>query len=300
MCLLERYRLEERAQAADVRLYACRMYKALSPGAIGVSTNSLEERVHAARSGGFAGVELDIAEVARRGVDECRHILGDIKPSGWGLPTNWRGDEADWRRDLESLPSYARAASELGCPRTFTWILSGSNDRALAENRAFHIERFRPISETLDAHGCMLGLEFLGPKTLRDQFKHEFIWRMADMLDMANEIGPNVGLLLDAWHWYTGGGTPEDIRQLSANDVVYVHVNDAPAGVRVDEQVDHTRSLPGETGVIPIKEFFAALREIGYDGPIVAEPFKKELSELATDSDRLRVISQSLDKILAQ
>ena len=276
------------------------MLKALSPGAVNVSTPTLEDRVRAARDFGFQAVEVDINEVVRRGTTECLTVLEEIKPAGWGLPVEWRGEEGPWRASLEQLPAQARAAKEIGCFRTATWILPGSNDRDLAENRRFHIERFKPVAEILGEHGCSLGLEFIGPKTLRDQLKHEFIYRMEDMLELGRQIGPNVGLLLDAWHLYTSHGRVDDIRGLSAKDVVYVHVNDAPAGVDIDRQVDNVRCLPAETGVIPIGDFLRALKEIGYDGPVVPEPFKKELSDLPNDEARLKLVSESMDKMLAE
>ena len=87
---------------------------------------------------------------------------------------------------------------------------------------------------------------------MRDSAQYPFIYKMEDMLAMGAEIGPNMGLLLDCWHWHTSGGTIEDIKRLSPEQVVYVHVNDAPRGVGMDEYVDSVRGLPGETGVIDI------------------------------------------------
>ena len=122
---------------------------------------------------------------------------------------------------------------------------------------------------------------------------------MAGMLELADAIGTgNVGLLLDSWHWYTSGGTVDDILGLRAEQVVYVHVNDAPAGVPRDEQLDHIREMPGATGVIDIAGFLGALAKIGYDGPITAEPFKKELGELPAQ-EACRRTSEALDKILS-
>ena len=73
------------------------------------------------------------------------------------------------------------------------------------------------------------------------------------------------------------------MRRLQRSDVVVVHVNDAPAGVAVDEQLDQVRALPGETGVLDLAGFLQALREIGYDGPVTAEPFSQRLRELPAD-----------------
>ena len=44
------------------------------------------------------------------------------------------------------------------------------------------------------------------------------------------------------------------------------------------------RELPSATGVIDLKTFLSALVEIGYDGPIRAEPFNQPLNRLDNDA----------------
>jgi sugar phosphate isomerase/epimerase len=282
------------------------MYKALSPGAIGVQAKTLAEALMAAQQGGFAGVEFNAREVAglveQRGAEAVRAQFANagLRPAGWGLAVDWRGGEQAWRQGLEELPRLAQAAAAIGCPRTMTWVLPCSDERPLEENRRFHIERFTPIARILAEFGCRLGLEFIGPKTLRESKRYPFIYKMGDMLELGAEIGPNVGLLLDCWHWYTSGGTLDELRALAPEQVVYVHVNDAPAGIALDEQLDNVRALPGETGVIDIAGFLQALAAIGYAGPVTPEPFKRELGALASDEERLRVVGAAMDTIFRQ
>jgi sugar phosphate isomerase/epimerase len=279
------------------------MFKALSPGAIGVQTPTIESTIAAAQLGGFAGVEISPAQIADRidhdGIDQVRKLFtaAQIKPAGFGLPTEFRTDEATWRAGLAELPRLAKAAAAIGCLRCMTWIMPCSNDLPLPQNRRLHIERLKPVAEILASHNIAFGLEFIGPKTLRESQKHPFIYTMHDMLAMGREIGPNVGLLLDCYHWYTAGHTIADIHRLTAGQVVYVHVNDAPANVAVDKQLDGVRCLPGETGVIDIAAFLQALKAIGYDGPVTPEPFKKELKDLPDDSARLATVGRSMETI---
>ena len=220
-----------------------------------------------------------------------------IRPAGWGLSVDWRGSEQNWQSGLNDLPRLAEAASAVGGTRVSTWIMPCSGERELEENVRFHVARFQPIAKILGDHGVSLGLEFIGPKTLRDTQKYPFIHTMGEMLALGREIGPNVGLLLDAFHWYTSHGTLDDLKALKPAQVVYVHVNDAPAGIAADEQQDGTRALPGETGVIDIAGFLSALQGIGYDGPVTPEPFKKELAALPSDEARLKTVGAAMDVI---
>jgi sugar phosphate isomerase/epimerase len=279
------------------------MYKALSPGAVNCKPADLKEAIAIARRHGFGGVEVNPREVmaidAERGAGTVRRWLGDagLRPAGFGLPVDWRGDEAKWRDGILALPALARAAASIDCTRCMTWIMPSSDDLQRDENWAFHVERFTPAARILSDHGISLGLEFIGPKTSREARKHIFIYRMDEMLTLGAEIGPNVALLLDAWHWYTSGGTLDELTALRPDQVVYVHVSDAPKGIHVDDQIDNRRMLPGETGVIDMAGFLRALNSIGYDGPITAEPFKAELKALPSDDARLEVVTRSLDTI---
>ena len=262
------------------------MFKALSPHAIQVSPPDLQTAIRYAKIGGFQGLEFHGPGTADLmdgiGADAVKKMFSDagITPAGWGLSVDWRSTDENWKRDLDKLAKSAKAARALGADRCFTWITPGSNERALEENWKFHVTRFKPIAQILGEYGQRLGLEFIGPKTSRASAKFPFIWTMKDMLRLGAEIGPNVGLLVDAWHWYTSHGTIADLKSLSAKQVVYVHVNDAPKGIDVEKQIDNVRELPGETGVIDIAGFLRALKEIGYADGVSPEVFGRGLKNI--------------------
>ncbi len=259
------------------------MFRSLGTGALGIRA-SLAESLELAKAAGFQGVSIRMPEVsalaAEKSADHVKGLFEDagLQMGNWGLPTKWQASEDEFEQELERLRGFAALGQALGCVRVDTWILPFSEDRPFDENFAFHVRRFRPIAEILNEHGCRLGLEFIGPKTMRAGKQHAFISTMAGMLDLCDAIGTgNVGLLLDAFHWYTSHGTIAELQGLTADQVVTVHINDAPAGVPVDEQIDKVRCLPGETGVIDLVGFLESLDGIGYRGPVMPEPFSDML-----------------------
>lgn len=274
------------------------MYRSLQPGAVGIRA-TLDEGLELAARYGFEGLHVNIGEAAGIGPENVKarfEAKGRI-PSAWGLPVDIRGDNATFEKGRRALPEVADVAQQIGCLRTSTYILSFSDDLPFEENYRRHRSRLRAIGEILRDRGIRLGLEFLGPKTLRDGHPYAFIHTMDGMLDLCDDIGTgNMGLLLDAWHWYTSHGTVEDLKQLREEQIVDVHVNDAPKGVSVDEHIDNVRCLPGETGVIDIANFLRALHEIGYTGPVMAEPFSKRLQELPPQ-EAARITGETLTKI---
>ena len=96
-----------------------------------------------------------------------------------------------------------------------------------------------------------------------------FVWTLPETVKLCEESGPNIGVTLDAWHWYHSGGTVADIQATTASRIVHVHVSDArempPEAVE-----DNMRLLPGE-GIIDLIGFFTALQKIGYQGGVAPE-----------------------------
>lgn len=272
------------------------MYRTLSPGAIDVSVR-FEEGARLAARYGFEGLALEAGHLLES-ADAVRDTLRThgLKPGSFGLPVDIRGDDDAYEASLGRLKSVAEAAQQVGCTRASTYIFSWSDDRDYGANFSFHRERLAQPAAILAEHGIRLGLEFLGPKTLRDGHPYAFIHTVRGMLELCDAVGPNVGLLLDAWHWYTSGHDPADLELLNNRNVVDVHVNDAPAGVAMDEQVDGVRCLPGESGVIDLSIFFQALTRIGYDGPVVVEPFNARLRAM-TPEDAVRTTAEALGKV---
>ncbi|NQT20139.1 MAG: sugar phosphate isomerase/epimerase [Planctomycetes bacterium] len=256
------------------------MYRALSAGAVGVSL-PVEECVKLAKQFGFAGIYLDARWVAGIGPGPAAEVLDGLRPACFGLPLDYRADTAQFTEDVLEFAELAEGMAALGCTRCSTWVPSWHDEMDFDENFQFHRRRMQWIANTLAEYNISLGLEFIGPKTSRDGHKYEFVHTMPEMLRLCREVGPpNLGVLLDSWHWYTSGGTIEELRKLKPQQVVDVHINDAPAGIPVDEQQDHIRAMPGATGVIDLKGFLGTLKSIGYKGPVMAEPFCKDMKEL--------------------
>ena len=274
------------------------MFKNLNPGMIGIRA-SLSEAQEMAAQYGFDGVDIhipDVYEMVRQAsLDEVKDLFARTgrRPGNWGLPIEWYGTEQKWAEELAWLRTYASLARDIGACRTTTVIRPYSDERPFEENYAFHARRLKPVAEILGEYGCRFGLEFIGPKTLRQDKEHPFIYTMDGMLAFGRDLGPNVGLLLDLWHWYTSHGTWEDLAMLGNDDVVNVHVNDAPAGIPVDEQIDQVRCLPGETDVLDIARFLTVLEAMGYDGPVTAEPFSARVNALPP-KDALRETADAM------
>ena len=216
-----------------------------------------------------------LAKLSDSQVSMLRATLAD-KGLVWGaagLPVEFRGDEHTFQSDLKKLSEIADGLRRAGVTRVGTWLSPGHNELTYLANFKQHVRRLRAVAEVLAGSNLRFGLEYVGPKTSWTSRRYAFIHTMAETKELLAEThADNMGLVLDSWHWYTAGERAQDIVSLTNKDVVAVDLNDAPAGIPRDQQIDSRRELPLASGVIDLKAFLSALVMIGYDGPIRAEP----------------------------
>lgn len=282
------------------------MINTLNPVTIG-GQPPLKEYLALAKKYGFRGIEFGIEEIVRLGQESSfaavKALFDDagILPTTFGLPIEWRKDDAAFRSGLDRLPEWSRAAQEIGCSRVCTWLPPAINEDPVRFRNQTR-ERFREIAAIVGEYGIRFGLEWVGPRTLREgpgaMGANVFIYNMPATLELIADIDSphkNVGLLADSFHWFTTGAASEDIAALSTEQIVHVHINDAPDKPR-DEQIDSQRLLPGE-GVIDLRAFLDALKQIGYSGPVACETFSKSLAALGAD-EAARLTAAAVDSVL--
>jgi sugar phosphate isomerase/epimerase len=220
----------------------------------------------------------------------------------WGaasLPADFRKDDETFRQTSAGLADFARALRRAGVSRVGTWLPPSSD--TFTYRQYFHLvaDRLREAAQVLTGEGLRLGLEYVGPKTSWASRRYPFLHTLAETRELIEAIGvKGVGLVLDSWHWYLAGDSAEDVKALRGEDVVAVDLNDAPAGIPKDQQMDLSRELPLATGIIPVADFLRALVAIGYDGPVRAEPFNKALNSLPKE-EAVAATATSMKKAFA-
>lgn len=265
-----------------------KFYAILSLGRLGFHA-TLPESVELATKHGFEGLDPDADYLASLNDDGLHRLLDDLKRRNLkfgaaGLPVEFRKDSDTFNADLKKLPATAAVLQRAAIARINTWIMPCSDELTYLQNFRQHAERLRLCAKVLADHGQKLGLEYVSPRTLWRSQKHPFIHTLSEMKELLAAIGTaNLGIQLDSWHWFNAQETQQDLLTLRGQDVITVDLNDAPTGLTIDQYRDDHRELPAATGVIPAKQFLDALLQIGYDGPIQAEPFNAALRALPLD-----------------
>ena len=176
---------------------------------------------------------------------------------------------AQIRAECEELSSIAEA---IGCP--YIVVVPGkipSGGLSSYEVIEDSVRVLRELASIGERHGVALAFEFLGQKDCSVQ-----------TLELADEIvvkvnRRNIGLVLDSFHFYTGGSTIRMIEALDPKRLFIFHINDAEDVPR-QKLTDAYRLLPG-LGILPLKEIIAAFRQIGFDANASVEIFRPEYWE---------------------
>jgi sugar phosphate isomerase/epimerase len=275
------------------------MFPSFNARAVGLSL-SAAETIEIAADAGFGGVDLLVRdlldagerpEVLRRRMDDLG-LVGGAFP----MPVSWRGDEPMFRRDLAALPRLLDAASVLGLLRTATWVMPEippgfaplGPEMAREATTRFHVDRLSALADALAPYRVRLGLEAIGVARFRSGNMPPYITRLGDLgpvLDPLVAAYPGVGLLLDTYHLYASGERLDDALARGVGSIVWAHVADLPAGAPADPALmeDHERGLPGDHGAIDNRSVLAVLRDLGYDGPVTAEPLARCRSLVGLD-----------------
>jgi sugar phosphate isomerase/epimerase len=271
-----------------------KMTISLSPGSIGVKATQ-EQAIEFAHYYGFEAVEPYGEPMAAMAPAQIKELAAGVtaKRLVWGsagLTVEYRKDQATFDAGMAKFPAVAKALATAGVTRVSTWLMPASDELTYLQNMRQHAVRLRAIAQVCKDNGQRFGLEYVGPKTLWTSRRYPFIHTMAEAKDLIAEIGTgNVGFVLDSWHWQMAGEGATELKTLRNEDIVSIDLNDAPAGIPADQQIDSKRELPLATGVLDLKTFLNTLQGLGCDAPARCEPFNAALRALPPEQALAKV-----------
>jgi 2-keto-myo-inositol isomerase len=190
-------------------------------------------------------------------------------------------DGVEHQRVLEECRRRMAQAADLESP----YIVASPPREVVDLGRA--TERFAELLEIGDEVGLLPSMEFLG---FVDGIKDvSSAWAIASGTGDARAT-----VVADVFHMIRGGGTVDDLLQLSGERLACFHINDLPRQPDPLAQRDEDRVMVGD-GIADLPRVIANLRTIGYRGPLSLELFNHEL----WSQDPLHVVKQGLDRIRA-
>ena len=275
------------------------MYWNLSPEALGI-TGRQSELIELALTYGFEGIDLDIRhftkQVELRGLEHAVRFLrsGRLKIGTFSLPVRWDNDAEGFQQDLDQVHKLLEPAAALGAKTCYATIKPASDTLPYHENFESHRERLGRVADLLAPYDMRLGLALLAPAVHREGHRFPFISSPDALLTLRKTTSvPNLGILVDLWHWHVGGGTLDQLRELSPQQIVTVRLASIPEDAALESITEQQRVLPVATGPVDNAGALRVLNELGYRGPVVAYPHPSRLRGQTRD----RIVQRTADAL---
>lgn len=238
-------------------------------------TSSLEIDIAVTAYAGFKALEIWAAKLdhylAVHSLDELTELLDKHNITPLALNSiefiAFRGNE--FGQVQARLHELGRVAKAINCP-TVVVVPSPLPDRSMAWTEIVdeYVTVLRDLSDIARLYDVRLSFEFLG-----------FGWCSVRTPRAAFEIvqktdRDNVGMTVDAAHFYGGGGLLDELDQIDPTRIFAFHIDDLEDSPK-EAISDATRLLPG-LGVVPLDNICARLARIGYNGSCAVELFRPE------------------------
>ena len=171
-------------------------------------------------------------------------------------------------RMLEDFQRFCRVAEAIGCETVIVVPSPRPKGVTAAEIERESVRVLRELSVIAKPYGVRLAYEFLG-------FADCTVNSLAQCAAIVDKVArPNVGLVLDTFHFFAGGSSIGSIRQVDPRKIFIVHVNDVERAPR-RKMHDALRLYPGK-GIIPLASILRGLRTIGYTDKFSVEIFRPQ------------------------
>jgi 2-keto-myo-inositol isomerase len=236
----------------------------------------LETDIRAAHAAGYDLIEIWKSKLIDFLEDNSTHdlirLLDEASLEPWSINSiehitfRTADDYAVIKHECERL---CRIASEIDCP--YIVVVPGKLPPGGGSKDEIIAESVRVLTELADIarhHGVGLAFEFLGQADCSVQT----LDRAKEIIDAVNR--PEVGLVIDTFHFYAGNSTFEAIDALDPARLFIFHINDAE-DLPKEQLTDAHRLYPG-SGILPIREMKDRFDKIGYNRMVSVEIFRPE------------------------
>jgi D-psicose/D-tagatose/L-ribulose 3-epimerase len=252
---------------------------------------SLAPRV---RAYGFDVIELPIENPGDWDPGRARAVLDEqgLVPTTCAVMSPDRDLVSTDRAVIEATQNYVRSATDMAArigarslagpiysPVGKTWAM-GPGERSAAISRL--AENLRPLADYAGGREVTLALEPL------NRFETSFINTAEQVMEVVDRVNsPALGVLLDTFHMNIEERDPAVAIRTCGSHLAHFHACGCDRGAPGGDQ-------------IPWPKIAAALRETGYDGPLVIESFTIENQAIAKAAAIWRPLAPTQDVIATE
>ena len=245
------------------------------------------------RKMGFDAVEIipfDPDNFPAAKVKQAAADLGLTINTGYGIPEEYNTispDAAVRRRGVDFAKRLVDLSNEAGARVFGGAIYCGwgylSGRMRTEDEWKWGVESTRAVCEHAQSTSdLVIGIEPL------NRFESHFINIAADAVAFCDAVGlPNCKVHLDTCHMIREEDDIAGAVQATGDHLGYVHA------------FENQRGIPG-TGLVPWRDFFGALKQVGYDGCVTIESFDPDMERIAKLICIWRKLADSPEQLASQ
>lgn len=253
--------------------------------------NNIFHDIEIARKAGYVGTEILINKLddyleSGMTIESLKNKLEDFPVIGLGYVEDIERQGDSFRKVLFRTEQLCQIAKELNCKNV--QLLTGPQAMGTANNPMYgdikipkqyeellkkEWKEIRKITANNLKYICNIGEKY-DVKFYLEALGWTPAGPLSRSVELIDELGcDNIGLVLDFWHLYVTGTTPDEVSKLDKKYINGVHFCDSlelEKGSKIDQSLRNV--YPG-MGSVPIKEYLDAIKSTGYDDWISGECF---------------------------
>jgi 2-keto-myo-inositol isomerase len=234
---------------------------------------------------GFRQVELWLDSVdpflAKNSTADARRVMADLglKPRSACCECEdlFFRTVPDREKKWEAFKRKLEVSAQLGANRFV--MCSGVSGKVSADDYTAAVPMLDDVGELGKQIGIVIGIEFIRGAS--------FLGCVETTANLLRQVHhPNLGVLVDTFHFYAGISKLGDIERLKPGEISWVHINDVPHMPR--EMLEDTDRVYVGDGVLPLEAILPVIARV-YQGPVSFEAFQY------TEQDPYTVAKKSYD-----
>ncbi len=238
--------------------------------------------VRIAQMCGYSGIELHTDKLLRyldagKTAEELKTALDiyRIEPVAIDIIGDLEVQDTEGRRRLFAMTErLCHVAAVIGAPTIQVNPFSALQEYAIDDIIRMTADNLRAVADIGAERGIRFQIEGAAWTPIHT------LQHCQDLIAATDR--PNVGLVIDFWHfWASRGAEPEDISRLDPDIIYGVHLCDGyrpEAGAHWPDERELRGCLPGD-GDLPVREWMDAVAATGYNGFVSGEFLNQRLWE---------------------
>lgn len=200
-------------------------------------------------------------------------------------------NDKDFEVILNDLKFLCEIGEKIDCKKIVVVPTFDVGDYTIEEIKEESVKKLNQLADIAETYGVDLAYEFVG-------YPHCAVNTFGQTYDIVNAVNrPNVGLVLDCFHFHAMGSSIEDLRKADPKKIFIFHIDDSE-NLPVGALRDHHRLWPGD-GAVDLDSILKTLKEIGYSNMVSVELFRPEYWEMEAE-ETIRVGMEKTKAVISK